>query len=574
MAVSAYAGRPIKIFAIGNSFTVDAVQDQLVPLAASDSVTIEVSFPYRGGTSLKEHWQFIQSDTAIYNYRKNIGGKVHRLGRKSMSEALRDDSYDWVVLQEYNRGSDDKDSYMPYLKNIMDWVKTTAREPEKIRFALYMTWAYDADSGNDKFEKYGRDEERMYREVVAATRKAAADAGIDVIIPAGTAVQNLRGTFYGDRMTRDGLHMNMNRGRYVLACTWYEALTGRPVLGLPYHPKELTPYQAAVCRAAAHKAIRNPFEVSAMDEFDTDPLYAAFGDSLPARFEVGTTLGTVGGFGKLDRHAIRRLANSNIRQLEISLTGLVNGPDAMSNKELAGRLAKVKEWCDRYGVNVRSIHMPYHPEADPSEPDEKKRRVAEKNIRGYLGAVKVLEPEYILFHPSVSDPEPGQRPERIAALAKTVRNINPAVKAMGANILIENLRGPQLTRKNGRERGLGRTVEEMQAIMAAMPDDVYVCIDLNHIDHPEELIKAMGSRIRSLHVADSDGKADRHWMPGKGKNNWPAIIDALYSVGYTGPWLYEIKPEEIEGRSAYGLLVSNYEWIYDSYLNTLLNDHE
>ena len=33
---------------------------------------------------------------------------------------------------------------------------------------------------------------------------------------------------------------------------------------------------------------------------------------------------------------------------------------------------------------------------------------------------------------------------------------------------------------------------------------------------------------------------EKHWLPGEGKVDWPAIIKALSDACYQGPWLYEI----------------------------------
>ena len=52
-------------------------------------------------------------------------------------------------------------------------------------------------------------------------------SGIDVIIPCGTAVQNARtveALNVDNEMTRDGTHINLYAGRYLLACTFFESI--------------------------------------------------------------------------------------------------------------------------------------------------------------------------------------------------------------------------------------------------------------------------------------------------------------------------------------------------------------
>ncbi|MBQ8564443.1 MAG: DUF4886 domain-containing protein [Bacteroidaceae bacterium] len=53
--------------------------------------------------------------------------------------------------------------------------------------------------------------------------------GIDKLVPTGTAIQKARNTelTYGglyDNLSRDNWHVNSGTGRYIAACTWYEAL--------------------------------------------------------------------------------------------------------------------------------------------------------------------------------------------------------------------------------------------------------------------------------------------------------------------------------------------------------------
>jgi sugar phosphate isomerase/epimerase len=53
-------------------------------------------------------------------------------------------------------------------------------------------------------------------------------------------------------------------------------------------------------------------------------------------------------------------------------------------------------------------------------------------------------------------------------------------------------------------------------------------------------VEAIGSRIITLHVSDYDFIDERHLLPGEGKNDWAAIVDALERADYAGPWMYEV----------------------------------
>ena len=59
----------IRVLCIGNSFSWDAVEQELVPLCAEKGIEIEINNLYYGGCSLEQHAQFLMSDTAVYSHR-------------------------------------------------------------------------------------------------------------------------------------------------------------------------------------------------------------------------------------------------------------------------------------------------------------------------------------------------------------------------------------------------------------------------------------------------------------------------------------------------------------------------
>ena len=62
--------KTIKILAIGNSFSQDAIEQYLWNIAQADSIDIVVGNLYFGGCSLEQHWKFLTENDSVYNYRK------------------------------------------------------------------------------------------------------------------------------------------------------------------------------------------------------------------------------------------------------------------------------------------------------------------------------------------------------------------------------------------------------------------------------------------------------------------------------------------------------------------------
>lgn len=95
----------------------------------------------------------------------------------------------------------------------------------------------------------------MYDSIMSATRRVMTDyPSLKVLIPTGTAVQTARIASGNYDLTRDGYHLDRLTGRYIAACTWFEAIFGESVIGNPYHPAGMTAEQARMAQEAAHSA--------------------------------------------------------------------------------------------------------------------------------------------------------------------------------------------------------------------------------------------------------------------------------------------------------------------------------
>lgn len=224
----------IKILAIGNSFSQDATY-YLHQIAAADRVDMKVVNLYIGGCSLERHWNNIVQEAAEYLYEENGRSGVKYV---SVPEALAMESWDFVVTQQASHDSGILETYYPYIEYMADYIKEKAPQAE---FLMQETWAYETDSLHSEFGRYNRNQQEMYEKVSAAYRSVAKRLGIR-LIPCGDAVQKLREKepfLYGQGgmpVCRDGFHMNVIYGRYLLAAVWYKTLTGKSVGENAYVP--------------------------------------------------------------------------------------------------------------------------------------------------------------------------------------------------------------------------------------------------------------------------------------------------------------------------------------------------
>ena len=216
---------------------------------------------YIGGCSLERHWKNAEGDSTAYSYRKIINGDTTVVAKQKMSAAIQDEDWDYITFQQASTYSGLIDSYFPYLTNLLSYTKQLTTNPD-VKFAFHQTWAYAANSKHKGFANYNNDQQQMYEAIVSTVNAAVIQAGIDIIIPAGTAIQNGRTSFVGDRFCRDGYHLSLGVGRFTAACTWYEKLTKRPVIENSFIPSGVTPEEAKVAKYAAHHAVKQPNRVT------------------------------------------------------------------------------------------------------------------------------------------------------------------------------------------------------------------------------------------------------------------------------------------------------------------------
>ena len=94
---------------------------------------------------------------------------------------------------------------------------------------IHQTWAYE--NGSDRLINVGgyATAKDMFESIRNAYEQAAKLVKADGVIPSGEAMFNA--TQMGiEKIHRDTFHASLGAGRYLLALTWYKALTGKDIL--------------------------------------------------------------------------------------------------------------------------------------------------------------------------------------------------------------------------------------------------------------------------------------------------------------------------------------------------------
>ena len=238
----------IRVLCIGNSFSWDAVEQELVPLCAQKGVEVEIHNLYYGGCSLQQHAEFLLKDTAAYSHRVCTNAEPRTIKDiVTLRQALQDGEYDYISLQQASHDSGIRSSYEPWLSLLIDTVQ--AYQPDA-QLCWMQTWAYSQDAKHPAYPRYHSDQQVMWDSIVACT-----PANL-TLIPCGSAIQKARQTKLGDTLCRDGYHLNYVYGRYTAACVWYEILTGNDVRRNRYKNTEMTLRQRRLTQKSAHKAVQ------------------------------------------------------------------------------------------------------------------------------------------------------------------------------------------------------------------------------------------------------------------------------------------------------------------------------
>lgn len=217
--------RTIRILAIGNSFSQDTVF-YLHSIAKSANMNIVVGNLYNSGCSLERHCTYAANNNKAYTYYKWSTGDMETYEDNTMKNVLLDEKWDYITLQQSSAESGIYSTYQPYLNDLITYIKNIAGED--VKFAYNMTWAYAANSTNNNFYYYNSNQKIMFNAIVNSYGMAAKETNIDILIPAGTAIQNARTNkklkAIGNELTSDGYHLNTGIGRYIASLALFETI--------------------------------------------------------------------------------------------------------------------------------------------------------------------------------------------------------------------------------------------------------------------------------------------------------------------------------------------------------------
>ena len=253
-----YDDGELKILAIGNSFSDDAMEYvyQIAKDAGVEKITLGNMFI--GGCSLEKHLDNARNNKGAYDYRTNTNGTWSTKGGVSIRTAVKSEDWDFITFQQVSGYSGVAETY----DDLVELISIVEPLNPSARLVWHMTWAYKTGSSHSDFPKYNRDQMTMYNAIVdAVNTKILTNEKIEIVIPCGTSIQNVRTSLIGD-MTRDGYHLSYGIGRYIASMTFVKALTGLSIDNSVTRPDDIDSYELKAIIEGVNNAISKPYEVT------------------------------------------------------------------------------------------------------------------------------------------------------------------------------------------------------------------------------------------------------------------------------------------------------------------------
>lgn len=226
---------------------------------------------------------------------------------------------------------------------------------------------------------------------------------------------------------------------------------------------------------------------------------------------------------------ILRLYDAGFRVLDMNFWDWCHSPESpFVRPDWRDWIKRIADTAARFDISFVQAHAHvYNFYKEPNAGD--KYELLRRSLQG----AAMLGIPWVVFHPSRMEGEDAAR-----AIADNTEYFKPLVELaeeLGTGIALENM---------SREvYGFLYGEELAQLIDALDSNRVGACWDVGHahvagVDHAKEL-RALGSRLKALHVQDNDGRSDGHTAPFFGTIDWKAFMAALRDIDYTGPFTFE-----------------------------------
>jgi sugar phosphate isomerase/epimerase len=201
----------------------------------------------------------------------------------------------------------------------------------------------------------------------------------------------------------------------------------------------------------------------------------------------------------------------------------------------------LKKHADTLDLQIGQTHAPFFWIRRQMERYDKILETQKKCIAAtaYLGC------KYIIIHPlnNVERRYENGIEENKELNRKYYLELIPYLKEYDVYLAVENMFSIDPETKLICPTGCS-SAEEMVDYIDTFGERFVACLDIGHSNlihqkgyehiNPCHMIETLGSRIKTLHIHDNNGKDDQHLPPFIGNINWTETMGALKKIGYNG----------------------------------------
>jgi len=202
----------------------------------------------------------------------------------------------------------------------------------------------------------------------------------------------------------------------------------------------------------------------------------------------------------------------------------------MSKEEFARYLLSQKQCIEALGMSASQTHGPWRwPTVDDTEEGRDER--FEKMIKAIRGTA-LLGCDRMVVHNLMPQKRIDTDPAYVRSVNREfLTRLCAYAKDYGVTVCLENMPFPS--------QSLARPHQTLELVRELNLDNLRVCLDTGHAAvlgrSPADAVRLIGKDLLwALHVHDTDGLRDRHWLIGDGVIDWKDFGNALSEIGFDG----------------------------------------
>lgn len=204
-------------------------------------------------------------------------------------------------------------------------------------------------------------------------------------------------------------------------------------------------------------------------------------------------------------------------------------------------LSAVKHLLNSLYLKVHSLHAPFSG-VNIASLDEEERKNSLELMKKSMESCSEIEGEVVIIHPFSTETS-GDDQSYLRAKNKTedsLCTLATFAEKLRIKLAVENP-------PNIGGWSFGIEMAELSKLVSQINNPhLGLCLDTGHsfverksADLSQDVFEC-GKNLIALHIQDTDGEKDRHWLPGQGIINWAQFMKDLASIDYQGVLTLEI----------------------------------